>query len=140
MAVVKLLAADRTAMATALRTAWDTAVAGGPCTLLFYTGAQPAGPNVAVGAQVKLGTLTCSEPLGSEAAGALTFDTITQDAAADAGGVATWARLVDPDGVARADFDVGDGASTAVIKLNTTTIVAGGPISVTSFVITMPGA
>lgn len=138
MATIHLLPADRTAMATALRTALDSGAAA--CTLEFYDGAMPAGPATAVGAQVKLGTLTCSDPLGSEAAGALTFGAITQDDAADASGTATWARLKDGDGVARGDFDVTNAAGAGTIKLNTTTIVAGGPIRVTSFVITMGGA
>jgi len=140
MAVAKLLEADRNAMATALRDAWDAAVAAGPCILEFYDGAMAAGPTSAIGSQVKLGTVTCSDPLGTVAAGALTFGAITQDNAADAGGTATWARLRDADGVARGDFDVTNTAGTGAIKLNTVTIVAGGPIRVNSFVITMGGA
>lgn len=138
MAVVKLLEADRTALAAALKDLWDND--SGPCTIEFYDGSMPAGPATAVGAQVKLGTLTCSDPIGSEATGALTFGAITQDSLADASGTAAWARLKDGGGDARADFDVSNNAGTGVIKLNTTTIVAGGPIAVTSFVITMGGA
>lgn len=138
MPIMKLLEADRTALATALRGIFDNQI--GPCALEFYDGVQPAGPATAVGAQVKLGTLTCSDPMGSEAAGALTFGAITQDSAADATGTATWARLRDGLGVARADFDVTDNAGTGAIKVNTTSIVMGGPIRVTSFVITIGGA
>lgn len=138
MATIKLLESDRTMLAETLRARWDTAV--GPCTLKFYDGVMPAGPAVAVGTQVLLGTLTCSEPLGTAATGALTFGAITQDAVADASGTATWARLFDGAGVALADFDVTANAGTGAIELNTVTIVAGGPIAVTSFVITMGGA
>lgn len=138
MAVIKLLEADRTSLAGSLKTLWDNQV--GPCTLEFYDGSQPTGPATAVGSQVKLGTLTCSDPMGSEATGALTFGAITQDSAADASGTATWCRLKDGAGVARADFDVTNGAGTGVVKLNTTTIVIGGPITVTSFVVTIGGA
>lgn len=138
MAVMKLLEADRTAIATKVRELFDDQV--GACTLEFYDGSMPAGPATAVGAQVKLGTLIASDPLGTEAAGALTFDPLTQDNAADASGTATWARLKDGSGAARADFDVTGLAGTGVIKLNTTTIVEGGPIAVTSFVITIGGA
>lgn len=138
MAVMKLLAADRTALATALRDLWDDQ--SGPCTLEFYDGSMPAGPATAIGIQVLLGTLTCSDPLGSEASGVLTFDTITQDSAADASGTASWARLRDGSGAARADFDVTNTVGTGVIKLNTTTIVIGGPIEVDSFVVTIGGA
>jgi hypothetical protein len=138
MAVIKLLEADRTALAAALKGLWDDQA--GPCALEFYDGSMPAGPATAVGAQVKLGTLTCSDPLGSEAAGALTFGAITQDNAADATGTATWARLKDGAGNARADFDVTNTLGNGVVKLNTTSIVQGGPILVTSFVVTIGGA
>lgn len=137
MATMKLTAAVRTAIAQAMIDQFDAAA--GPCTLQFYDGAQPAGPADAVTTQVLLGTLTCSEPLGTAAAGVLTFDAITQDSAADAGGTATWARLLDGTGNAVADFDVGNTVSTAAIKMNTTTIVAGGPIAVNSFTITIGG-
>lgn len=141
MATIRLLAADRTAMATALRTAFDNATATGPCTIKFYTGAMPAnGPSDAVTTQTLLGTTTCAQPLGSEAGGVLTFGTITQDSAADATGTAAWARLVDGNGVARADFDVSDNAGTGIVKVNTVTFVAGGPIQITSFTLTMGGA
>lgn len=141
MATLKLLAADRTAMATALRQAFDNASATGPCTIVFYTGAMPAnGPSDAIGAQTKLGTTTCSNPLGTEANGVLTFAAITQDNAADATGTATWARLVDANGVARADMDVSDNAGTGLLKANTVSFVAGGPIQVNSLTITLGGA
>jgi hypothetical protein len=138
MAVIKLTTAARTALAQALLDAFDTGA--NPCLLKFYDGAQPAGPSTAVTTQVLLGTLTCSDPIGSAANGALTFGSITQDGSADASSTATWARLLDGAGNAVADFDVTNTAGTGAIKLNTTTIVAGGPIQVNSFVITMAGA
>lgn len=139
--VYVFLEADRTAMAAHLATLWDTAVAAGPCTLKFYDGARPAGgPSVAVTTQVLLGTLTCSDPIGSTAAGVLTFGAVTQDNAADASGTASWARLFDADGVARADFDVTDTAGSGAVKINTVNIVAGGPILLNTLTITMGGA
>lgn len=137
MAVMKLLPADRTAIATALRTAWD--VGAGPVTLEIYDGAMPATPSTALAGQVKLGTLTCSRPLGTEAAGVLTFSAITQDDQADASGTAAWARLVDGAGVPRALFDVTNTAGAGVVKMNTVTIVQGGPIRVDSFTVTIGG-
>ena len=137
--IIRLLVADRTALAEALRAAWDSGA--GPCTLDFYTAPMPAGgPSEAVGAQVKLGTLTCTEPLGTAAAGALPFDAIAQDNAADADGDASWCRLVDAAGVARADFDVTNAAGAGAVKVNTTLIVAGGPIRVISFIVLIGGA
>lgn len=139
MPVMKLRVEDRTALAAYLISLWDGAVAAGPCHLEVYDGAMPATTATALAGQVKLGTLTCSDPLGDSTTtpGVLTFGTITQDDAADANGTAAWCRLVDADGVVRAMFDVSNGAGTGVLKLNTVTIVAGGPIRVTSFAITL---
>ena len=133
----KLLLSDRTALATALLAQWDTA--SGPNTMEFYTGTQPASPATAITDQVLLGTVTCSDPLGTAADGALTFGAITSDSAADASGTATWARQRDGAGVARADWSVSNAAGDGVIKLNTTTIIAGGPIVISAMVVTMPG-
>jgi len=110
----------------------------GNCTINFYTGAMPATPATAITTQTLLGTATCSDPVGSVATNALTFGTITQDSSADASGTAAWARLVDPSGTARLDCDVTGLAGTGAIKLNTTTIVAGGPIAVSSLIIRLP--
>lgn len=135
---LKLIPAIRSAMALAFIAAADAAV--GPCTIEFYTGAYPALVSTAVGAQVKLGTLTCSDPMATDAAGVITFGTITQDSAADASGTAAWARIRDGAGVAFMDVDVSSvAAATGVIQLNTTTVVAGGPIAMTGFTITMGG-
>lgn len=137
MATMKLSTSTRTAIAQALATAFDTGAAA--CTLKFYTGAMPA--NVATAATgTLLGTLTCSDPVGTAAAGALTFGSITQDSAADATGTVGYARLFDGNGVAQADFDVTDNAGSGAIKMNTVSIVVDGPILVTSFVITIGGA
>lgn len=138
MATMKLTATVRTALADALLAAFDGG--DGPCVLRFYDGSQPAGPGTAVGAQVLLGSVVCADPVGTTASGVLTFDAMTQDDAADATGTATWARLVDGDGNAVADFDVSDTGGTGAIKLNTVSIVVGGPIVVSSFVITLGGA
>lgn len=123
----------KTAVAEALLSSFDAA--SGPCQLKFYTGTRPADPDTAVTTQTLLGTLTCSDPAGSVTDDTLTLDTIFQDSAADATGTATWARLVDGAGAAQADFDVSDTAGSASIKMNTTSIVVGGPIQVSSFTI-----
>ncbi len=137
MAIIKLLEADRTSLANNLKDLWDSG--SGPCTLEFYTAPQPAGPATAVTSQIKLGTLTCSDPVGSAASGVLTFASISPDSSADADGTATWCRLKDGDGVARADFDVTNTSGNGYVKLNTTVILTGGPILVTSFLVTIGG-
>ena len=111
-----------------------------PAYLEFYTGTKPAGPDTAITDQVLLGTATCSTTSATATDGVVTFGAITQDGAADASGTCAWARLRDGAGVAHSDYDVTNNAGDGAVKVNTTAIVAGGPIAVTSFTVTMPGA
>ncbi|MGB0467753.1 MAG: hypothetical protein ACPGF7_09535 [Pontibacterium sp.] len=126
--------AIRTARATSLLTAIDAGA--GPGTIKFYTGTQPATPATAVTTEVLLGTLTCSDPVGTVTNGVFTFDAITQDSSADATGVATWARIADSNGLTVMDLDVGAIGSGASVEISTTSITIGGPIQITSAVIT----
>lgn len=127
--------AARGAMATALIGAIDTG--SGNALLKFYTGTQPAGPDTAISSQTLLGTLTCSDPVGSQSNGVITFSAITDDSAADATGTCTWARLVNPAGDAVMDFDVTATGGGGAITLNTVSIVSGGPIQISSMTITI---
>jgi hypothetical protein len=104
----------------------------GAGTLKFYDGTQPAGPDTAVTSQTLLGTLTLSDPAGSVTGRVLTFSAITEDSSADATGTCTWARLLDNSGDAIADFTVTATGGGGDIEINSTNIVAGGPIQVTS--------
>ena len=103
----------------------------------FYTGTKPAKPNDAITTQTLLGTLTCTPAVGSVASRSLTFGAITQDNEADAGGTATWCRFFNRDNEAIVDGDVTNTSGGGFAKLNTTLIVAGGPILASSCVITM---
>lgn len=138
MPVMKLKVALRNAIAQLIVDAMNAGA--GPGVLKFYTATQPAGPAIAITDQVLLGTLTCSDPAATVTGGVITFDSVTQDSAADATGTATWVRAEDSDGNAVADFDVTNEAGTGAIKINTVSIFAGGPIQMTSFTITMGGA
>lgn len=102
----------------------------------LYTATKPAGPDTAITTQTLLGTVTCTSTVGTVATRALTFAAITQDSAADADGTAAWARMFNRDNVAIIDVDISTTTGSAFMKMNTTTIVAGGPIVVNSCVIT----
>ena len=106
--------------------------------ILIYTGAMPATPETAVTSQVLLGTLTFSDPMGTESGGVLTASAITQDDSADASGTAAWARIVDSTGAAVMDIDVSTTAGSGALKLNTVAVAIGGPIRVDSCAITFP--
>lgn len=135
MAIMRISTALRNAQADAIKTLIDAGAAAG--TIKIYTASMPAHPGDAITDQTLLGTLTFTDPSApGAAAGVLTFSAITGDAAADATGTAAWARIADSDGNAIFDVDVGT-AATSII-LNTTSIVAGGPIEITSFTVTIP--
>lgn len=101
------------------------------------TGGVPANANTALGTQVLLGTLTFSAtPFPAASAGTLTANAITQDSAADATGTAAFFRILNAAGTTTyAQGTVG--TSGADLNLNTTSIVVGGPISVTSLTISI---
>lgn len=136
--ILRLIPSLRSAIADLWISYFDAG--GGPAVIEFYTGAIPTNLGDALGSQVKLGTLTCSDPAATQAVGVITFGTITQDDAADAGGTATWAYIKDSTGAIVNAVDVTDNAGNGLLKVNTTTIVAGGPIKITSLTLTVGGA
>lgn len=136
MATVRFPTAVRTSILTQILNAIDAGA--GPGTIKIYTGSQPASSNDAATGTL-LGTLTFSDPCGTVAAGGpLTASAITQDSSADAGGTAGWARIADSAGNTVMDINVSATGGAGALQLNTTTIVAGGPIQVTSFVVSVP--
>jgi hypothetical protein len=137
MANMRLAAATRNSLAQRFQVLLDAGAGNG--TIKIYTGTQPASADDGIGGATLLGTLTFSKPSApASSGGVLTFNAITQDDAADATGTATWARIVDSTGNTIFDCDVGTAGAT--INLNTTSIVAGGPIAITSFTITVPAS
>jgi hypothetical protein len=129
------------ALKEALANAWlaKLATGAGDPTIALYTGSKPENPGVAVSNQVLLGTGTCDPAVGTVTTDgynvSLVFDAITQDAAADANGIATWARFSDGDGTPVFDVDVSSTSGNGFFRMNTTNVVAGGPIAFTSCVL-----
>ncbi len=100
--------------------------------LRIYDGTRPATGGTAT-------TLLAELPLSATAAaaasgGVLTFNSITDDASANATGTATWHRATTSAGAAVFDGNVGTSGSD--LNLNSTSIVAGGNVAVTSYTIT----
>jgi hypothetical protein len=110
-----------------------TTRAGNAALLRIYSGTRPATGGTAT---TLLAELTCGSPFaGSASGGELTANTISDDTSANATGTATWFRVVQSDGSTHVmDGDVA--ASGSDLNLNSTSIVSGGTVSVTSFVIT----
>jgi len=117
----------RNARLTAMITAIDAG--SGPGVLSIYSGTRPATGGTAT---TLLAELTLSDPCGTVSGGVLTFNAITQDSSANASGTASWARIADSDATFVLDLGVGTAGSGMEIILNTTTIVAGGPVGMTS--------
>ena len=109
----------------------------GPGLIKIYSGTMPATVTTALTSQVLLATLTFADPCGTITDGALTMDAITQDASADATGMAAWARITDSDGNVVMDINVSATGGSGALQMNTTSIVAGGPVLITSFVISV---
>lgn len=106
-----------------------------PGTIKFYTGPQPA-TGAAITTKTLLGTLTFSKPCALAENGVISFDAITEDSEADASGTAVWARIADGAGAFVMDVSVGAKDSGETVEMNTTGIVEGGPIRISSFDIT----
>ena len=127
MAYSNLSAAQKQARATALNTA-----IGANATIKIYTGVQPANPDAAVTGTL-LATLTCgSAGFGTASAGVITAAAITQ-ANAVASGTAGYARIATSGGTAIMDVDVGTAGASVI--MNTTAIVSGGPVQITSLTV-----
>jgi hypothetical protein len=110
-----------------------TTFTGASALLRIYSGSRPATGGTAT---TLLAELTCNATFAAAASGGvLTLNAITQDSSANATGTATWFRLVKSDGTTFVmDGDVGTSGSD--LNLNTTSLVSGGPVAVTSFVLT----
>lgn len=116
-----------------------TTAAGGSALLRIYTATRPANPGTAITSQTLLAELTCNATFAPSASGGvLTLNAITQDSSANATGTAAWFRLLTSGATAVLDGNVGTSGSD--MNLNTTSIVSGGAVSVTSFTLTAPGA
>lgn len=86
-----------------------------------------------------LAKMTLSKPCAPEAiAGTLKLYTISEDPAAQGTGQAVRGRIVDASGGEVFGCDVSGPKGSAVIKLNSDQIVAGGPVRISEFTLTMP--
>ena len=130
--------ADTTRISNAAATAEADAIAGllddGYLRIYDSTGGtgQPATTDTAIGTQVLLAELRFSNPSDAGAAnGVVTFSALTSDASANNTGTATWFRAFGSDGTS-AVWDGSVSTAGATLNLNTTSIVTGAAVSVTS--------
>jgi hypothetical protein len=113
-----------------------TSQVGASGLLRIYDGTRPATGGTAT---TLLAELTCNATFAPSASGGvLTLNAITSDSSANATGTATWFRITTSGGTAIIDGNVSTSGSD--LNLNTTSIVSGAAVSVTSFTITAGNA
>lgn len=106
--------------------------------LRFYSGTRPTDADTALSGNTLLAELVMNATaFGAASAGVITANAITSDSSADATGTATFVRILESDGTtAWADLSVGTSGTEVV--LNTTSIVSGAQVSISSFTVTLP--
>lgn len=110
-----------------------TTRAGASALLRIYDGTRPATGGTAT---TLLAELTCNATFAPAASGGtLTLNAITQDSSANATGTATWFRIVQSNGTTFV-LDGSVGTSGQDLNLNTTSIVTGAAVAISSAVIT----
>lgn len=104
----------------------------------IYSGTMPATADTALAGNTVLAELTCSDPsAAAPSSKTLTFSSITQDTSANASGTATFFRLMDSDFNVVLQGNVTATAGGGALELNTVSIVAGGPVQITSATLTL---
>jgi hypothetical protein len=113
-----------------------TTQVGASAKIRIYSGTRPATGGTAT---TLLAELPCSATFAPAAsAGVLTLNAITNDSSADATGTASWFRILTSGNTPIVDGNVGTSGSD--LNLNTTSIVTGGPVAISSFTITAGNA
>ena len=132
-----------TQLSTVLRTARAdliTTTVGNAGLLRIYTGAIPAGSDTAASG-TKLSEHTLGSPFGPAASSGVLSPTLPAQVNAVATGTAGYYRVYKSDGTTCVIQDtVGATGSGAGLELNTTSIVIGGPVVVSSWTYTEGGA
>lgn len=136
---MKLTTALRSAIAQDLIAAMAAGSTNPNPVLEIYDGSIPVSMGGAI-SDTLLATLTMTATVGTESGGVITFDTITEDSSADATGDAGWCRVLDREGAEAAYFTISDANGNGEIKFNSTAIVAGAPVAVSSLTVTVGGA
>ena len=138
MAIIKFRNSTKVSVLGQIKTDIDAGGAAGG--IKIYSGAIPASPSDAA-TGLLLAELPLSYPCAPTASGSpikLTFSPITPDSTANDTGTAGYARVLASDGAAIFDCDVTVTGAGGTLQLNTTSIVAGGPVLITEFTLTVP--
>ena len=106
--------------------------------LRIYGGSKPANADTGTAEAILVQFTLPSTAFGAASNGVATANAITGVTASNSG-TATWMRVVGSDGTSvRWDGTVGEAGSGADCILSSTTITAGGSVSVVSWTVTQP--
>jgi hypothetical protein len=133
---MKLTTALRTVIATEILSAITNGTVADP-TIEIYTGTTVPALGDPV-SDTMLATLKMTTTAGTVTDGVLTMDAITSDQTADATGTAGWSRVLDRDGNPVIHITVADDGS-GDLNLNSVNVVAGTPVAIMAFTITVGG-
>lgn len=100
--------------------------------LRIYDGSRPSTGGTATTLLAELALSATAA--GASSGGVLTFNSITQDSSANATGTTTWHRFATSGGTALIDGNCGTSGSD--LNFNTTSIVSGAAVAVSSYTIT----
>ena len=117
-----------------------TTYAGTSAVLKIYSGTQPAGGGTET---TILAQLTCGAAAfaGAASSGVLTLNAVTEDAAANNSGTATWFRIETSGGTFVMDGDVSVTGGNGDLQLNDTAIIQNGTVALAGpNIITAPNA
>lgn len=116
-------------------------------TLIIYSGTEPATATTSLSgntvlAQLAMNATAFGSPGASGSDRVITAASITADSSADASGTASFFRLYKSTGTTTSDvvYQGTAGTSGQQLNLNSTDIIAGGNVSISSLTITMPTA
>lgn len=115
----------------------------GPATIRFYSGTVPTDCDTALSGNTLLAELTMSDPAFGNATddtpGAIAVaNAITDDTTANATGTATFARILDSNGVPLIQLTVSATGGGGEVEINSAAIQANATVKVTSLSIFMP--
>ena len=112
-----------------------TSQLGTSALLSIYSGTQPTNPDTALSGNTLLAQLVCSSTFAAGASGGvLTANAIATETSANNTGTATWGSLTTSGATRIVDFSAGTSGTDLI--LNTTSIVAGASVAVSSLTIT----
>ncbi|MCD1631344.1 hypothetical protein [Marinobacter shengliensis] len=134
---MKISTVNRDAIAQIILDEMAAGSAGSPV-IEFYEGTMPSSFGATI-TDTLLAAVTLTNTVGTISNGVITFDPISEDPSADASGDIGYAVARDRDGGQAAYFTV-SANGTGDINFSSVAVVAGQPVGISSFTVSIGGA